>query len=216
MLAAALCLSLVSFALRDLWGIVLAVTQVSGGTAAALHAIWIPLSMEIVEGAIAVLGAFGFTAVWSGRRELGDTFASRVGLAVLAFLAATFAYALYTFTGILLGTFAGLGSLQPWHGLLGVAGSVALGFGLYWILANLPVPGSRPVALIALALGVAGIAILSLADLGLGRTRVAAPDGAGLGLALVSITLWLVLCLWGRESLRGIRRTRGRPMVADG
>lgn len=135
---------------------------------------------------------------------------------MLAFLAATFAYALYAFTGILLSTFSGLGFLQPWHGVFGFAGGVALGFGLYWILANLPVPGSRPVALIALTLGVAGIAILGLADLGLRRTRVAALDGAGLGLALVSITLWLVLCLWGRESLRGTERKSGRPTVADG
>lgn len=216
LLAAALGLTLVSFALGDLWVTLLAIFQTPARTADSLHTLWIPLSGWIVDGAIALLGLFGFALVWRGRWELGGAYASRMGLALLAVLVSAVAYALYALTGVLLGTFSGFAFLIPWHGLLAVAGGASVGLALYWILANLPLAGSRALAAVALALGIAGMVILNLADFGLRRVRVAGLEGAGLGLALASVTLWLVLCLWGHESLRNRRASSPVTASADG
>lgn len=201
-LAAALGLSIVSYALGDFWSILLAVLRSPASATYTLHTFWIPLVGVAVTAATAILGAVGFLLVWRGRWELGGEYASRVGLAMLAALVATVAYALYAFTGILLGSFAGLEALVPWRGLFAVVGGVAVGFALYWIIANLPVSGTRPVAVVALALGLAGIALLNLAVLDLRRARIAGLEGAGIGFALASLVLWLVLCLHGEETLR--------------
>ncbi len=211
LLAAALGLSLVSFALSPIWAMLLAMFPQSPSAAAAIRTFWVPPSIAVVEGLAALLAVVGFLSVWRGRWELGADYASRSGLAMLFVLVAAVAYLLFAVTGILLGYVQGVQFLVPWHGLLGVAGGVFVGLGLYLVLANLPISGSRPVAAVALALGLAGIALSSLAVIGLRRVRTAPLEGAGLGLALASLTLWLVLCLWGEETLRS--RALASPAV---
>lgn len=201
-LGASLVGSLLSLAWGYLWAIVLATGRFSPDTVGALHTFWIPLSGVLLQAAIAVLGLIGFLFVWDGRWELGPDYAARVGLALLAALVAVVAFALYGLTGILLGYVPTVGFLAPWHVLLALVGDVFLGFGLYGILANLPIAGGRPVAAVALALGLAGVALLSLVAFGLRRARIAGLDGAGFALSVVSLALWLTLCLWGGETLR--------------
>ena len=199
--AAALGATLLSFALGRLWAGLL--TDVRPPTAASydLRTFWIPLSAYLLDGAIGLLGVLGFAFVWRGREELGSAYASRQGLSLLAFLVAGVAFALYLATGVLLGYVAGVAFLVPWHALLAVIGGVFLGLGLYGVLANLPLAGARPVAAVALALGLAGIALSNLETLGLRRVEATGLAGAGFGLALASLIVWLVLCLWGEETL---------------
>lgn len=202
LLAAALGVSLFSFALGPIWSLVLSMVPIPSASANTIHAIWIPLSGVVVDVAAFLLGLLGFSLVWGGRAELGGPFASRVGLSMLAILIAGVADILFGATGILLAYVSGAEFLVPWHSLFAIVGGVFLGLGLYWILANLPISGARPLAAVALALGLGGIALVNLAIIGLRRVRTAGLDGAGLGLALASLTLWLVLCLWAEENLR--------------
>ena len=212
LLAAALGMSLFSFVLGSLWTGFLASARPPEGVASSLRTFWMPLSELVVGVATGLLGALGFLFAWRGRHELGGAYATRAGLALLAALVAGVAYALYALTGVLLDSFGGLSVLVPWHGLLAAVGGVAVGLGLYWTLASLPVAGTRPVAAVAFGLGFAGIVLLNLSTLDLHRPRLGAfgLEGAGLGLALASLTLWLVLCLWSEESLRN------RPSAVPG
>lgn len=209
LMAAALGLSLVSFALSPIWANLIAIMSPTASTTASIRTLWMPLSVALVEGAAALLAVLGFSFLWRGRWEVGGEYVSRSGLAMLLVLISAVAYLLFAVTGILLGYVQGVQFLVPWHGLLGVVGGVFLGFGLYFVLANLPIAGSRPLAAVALALGLAGIALVNLAAIGLRRVRTGSLDGAGVGLALASLTLWLVLCLWGEETLRS--RTSASP-----
>ncbi len=211
LLSAALGLSLFSFAVGPLWTTVLAFFPQSPSAAAAVRTLWMPVSLTVVVGLAALLAVVGFLSLWRGRWELGAEYASRSGLAMLFVLVAAVAYLLFAVTGVFLGYVQGVQFLVPWHGLLAVVGGVFLGLGLYLVLANLPIAGTRPLAAVALALGLTGIALTSLAVVGLRRIRTAPLEGAGLGLALASLTLWLVLCLWGEETLRS--RTSLSPAV---
>lgn len=216
LLAAALGLTVLAFVLGDLWAMLLALFSVSGRAADSFHALWIPLSGAILDGAIGVLGVLGFALVWRGRWEIGGPYAERLGLAMLLVLVAGVAYVLFALTGILLGYVTGLSFLEPWHGLLAILGGVFLGLGLYQMLANLPFAGVRPVAAVSLALGVAGIILLNLTALGVRRVRVAGLEGAGLGLSLASVILWLALCLWTAENLRVGRSAAPAPASVKG
>jgi hypothetical protein len=199
-LAAAFILALVSYAMPYVWdGIVRAVP--GDGGSPSLRGFWIPVIGLSLDAGIVLLGLLGFALVWRGRWELGPEYASRSGLAVLAFVIALAAYSAYAVTGGMLGFVSGVAFLAPWHELLGLAGAVSLALALYWILANLPVPGSRPAAAVALALSVVGAALLVL-DLGFRRAETRAVQGAGYGLSLASVVLWLVLCAWTSRRLR--------------
>ena len=203
LLGGALALFVVSLFLEDVWAALLSALRMGTDTAVTLHTVWIPLTALAVDLGTAFLGALGFGLLWSGRQGLGVAYASRAGLGLLAFLVAVVAFALLTATGVLLGFFAGFRFLVPWHDLLAVAGSVAVGFALYVFLANLPLAGARPLAAAALALGISGIALANLRALTLSGVHMEDLYGAGFGLSLASVVLWLVLCLWGGETLRG-------------
>ena len=125
LLSGALALSLLSFFLGDFWAAMLPALRLPADTVRTIHTLWIPLASLGVTAAMVVLGGLGFAFVWHGRWELGAEYASRAGLGLLAFVVAAVAYALYAFTGILLGFVGGLAFLVPWHGLLAAAGAVA-------------------------------------------------------------------------------------------
>lgn len=201
-LAASIGVALFSFVLGYLWTPVLQAVGGSPGIVSSFRSVWIPVLGLLVDGAAAALAMVGVAMVWRARWELGGVYASRVGLALLASLIAVVSYAFFVVTGILLGYVPGAAFLIPWHGLFAMVGGVALGLALYWILANLPVPGARPVAAVALGLGLGGIAVAGLAVIGLRRLRTSEVAGVGLGLAVASLILWLVLCLWTQETLR--------------
>ncbi len=215
LLAAALGVSLFSFALGPLWTFVLSTMAFPSSGATAIRTVWMPLSGVVVDVAAFVLGLLGFSLILGGRHEIGGPFASRAGLSLLAVLIAGVAFILYGATGIFLAYVSGVEFLVPWRDLLGIIGGVFLGLGLYWILANLPVAGARPLAAVSLGLGLGGIALVNLAAVGLRRVRTASLDGAGLGLALASLTLWLILCLWGEENLRSRPVTEAMSTVAQ-
>lgn len=201
-LAAAIGVSLVSFALGSIWSVILAIASLPPAVADPIRLTWLPISVIVLQGLVGLLGLLGFLFLWRGRWEVGAGYASRLGLAMLAALVSAVAFALFGVTGLLLGYVRGVEFLVPWHGLLAVVGGVFLGLALYGVLANLPIVGSRPLAAVALALGLGGIALVNLASIGLRRIRTGALEGAGLGLALASLTMWLVLCLWCESTLR--------------
>ncbi len=216
LLAAALGLSVLAFFFGDLWAAVLAVFSVPPRAADAFHTLWIPLSGLLLNGAIASLGVLSFALLWRGRGEIGGAYASGLGLALLMVLIAAAAYVLFGLTGLFLGYVAGVAFLAPWHGLLAILGGIFVGLGLYVAFSNLPLAGSRPVAAVAFALGVAGLVLLDLTALGFRRIRLAGIEGAGLGFALASVILWLVLCLWAAETLRGSRSPGVAPASSNG
>ena len=202
-LAGAFVLSLVSFALPYLWDLVLSGTPATSSSL-ALHTFWIPLVGELVVGGIVALGLVGFVAIWQGRWELGPEVAAREGLAVLGLVLAFAAYAAYALTGFLLAYMAGVAFLRPWHSVFLFLGALFLGIALYGIVGYLPVVGSRPAAAVAIALGVAGSALLLVASPALRRPELLRLDGAGLALTLSSSILWLGLCIWDARRLRGL------------
>ncbi len=216
LLAGALVLCLISLVVTDVWASLSPPLPRSTGVEPALRAFWMPLTGLLLDVGTAGLGAFGFGLVWRGRGELGAEYASRSGLGPLAVLLAAAEDALYTLTGALLGYVAGVALLAPWHRLVAVVGAVAVGLALYWFLATLPVSGARPVAVVALALGIAGIALVNLVTFTPLRGQSAELGGAGLGLSVASAVLWLALCLWGREMLgAGGRGTPARAAMQD-
>lgn len=202
-LAGAFVLALAGLALPYLWNTAIAAARVGQPLLDSLRTTWIPLSGIVLDGFIAVLGLVGFGLLWRGRYELGSENASRAGLALLALLIAFVAYAAYALTGLVLGFVAGVEFLRPWHAAFALVGAVSLGASLYWVLAPMPVAGSRLAAAVSFALGVAGSALLYVATLGLRRAPLLTVEGAGFGLALASLVLWLILCVWDADRIRG-------------
>ncbi len=195
-------LALVRFALPFLWDAVLVRGTPASLFGQAVPGFWIPLAADIVDAALAGLGILGFVFLRRGRWELGPEYASRIGLALLALLTAVAVLAAWFATGVLLGYVTGVSYLVPVRRILALAATVLLGFAMYWALASLPLPGTRPVAAVAFALGVAGGVAGYLATLGFRRTEIVTLRGASDALTLVSLTLWLGLCTWGWQSLK--------------
>lgn len=160
----------------------------------------------------ALLGIVGFVMLWKGRSDFGPEYASRVGLGLLSLVVAGIALALWTATSLLLGSFSGFSGLVPWRGVLAFAATGFLGFALYWVLAHLPLLGTRPVAAVAFALGIAGGALSLIPTFALRRAQVVGLGGAAVTLSFVSIVLWFVLCIWSSRTLRAGRS--GPPTAA--
>lgn len=200
-LASALGLALFAYSLPFVWSAVIDAIRPSPALSYPLRSFWIPLSTIVLEGATALLGITGFLLLWRGRWDLGEAYAAKVGLALLAFLIAAMAYGAYYASG-LTDYVAALAVLVPARAFLSIVGGVFLGVGLYWVLANLPLPGTRHLAAAALAIGFAGIGILGFAALEVRRSRAVALEGPGIALSVVSLILWMVLCLWSEQTLR--------------
>lgn len=200
-LGGALALSLGSFTFPYIWALAASTSPADSGSF-ALHTFWIPMSGLMVNVAIAALGLLGFVFVWQGRSELGPERAARARLVPPALVLAFAAYAASALTGIVLGSLADVGFLIRWHDLFILTGALFVGIALYGTLSHLPVSHTRPVAAAAFSVGGAGSALLFLTVPGLGWVEVPAVGIVGSGLALVSLVLWLGLCLWGSQRLR--------------
>lgn len=211
-LASSLFLALLSFVLSYLWDAVLTRGTVDTILGESVRLVWIPVTYDLLLLGMAVFGLIGVVLLWRGRWDLGPEYAAGVGLALLTMAAAAIAFGFWLATGVLLGYFSEFSGLISWRYVLAFVATSFLGFTLYWLLANLPLHGTRPVAAVAFALGVAGGAISLFARAGLRRPQAVGLDGAATALSLASLVLWFVLCVWGSQSLRSGRP--GPPAVA--
>ena len=174
----------------------------------SLRVLWLPLIGTLLIATMAVVFAVGVWFVWDDRARFAASQRAYLGLAGLAFSAASGVAVLR----ISLGLFLGFVYAPDLHGFLdavNVGAAISLGFTLYWILLGVGIRQARISGIVALVAGSlsSGLAVL---------WRVTQNDGIaliGLTAGLMSLTLWMSLFLWGSEELR-LRADSRPPAVA--